>query len=569
MWRSGLRLSLRRLRRSSHPLGMSPAAPPEASTPARLCPPVFLPGAPLNLNWSTRSVSHQSFDSGEASGFDDEAPRFDANADGQVTGGLAAEGEEAVAAGDGGDGGNGGVEEEEEVDEIVPEQLEGVLSLLQSTADGSLESTLDGMRMTLHPQFVIRVLETPLLVGDNVLRFFRWASSKHSDFEATAPVLRALVRCVCSGGDLRRRDVYSLWDLIKEVGEKGNGALDAAVLNPLIASLSRLGKGKAALEVLDRFDEFGCVPDEMSYYFSVEALCRRSMNDLAWSVCERMINAGRLPDGNKVGKIISWLCRGKKAEGAYSVYLAAKDGNSPPQSSINFLIASLCREDQTVKLGSELLGDLKGEARKYAIKPFSAVVHGLCRSGDLNGAKELLNKMIAEGPAPGNAVFNYVISSYSKAKEMGLARELVKLMEARGLKPDVYTYTVIISGYANSGEMDQAREVLLEAQKKHSKLTPVTYHTLIRGYCKLEEFDKALELLSEMKNHGVQPNVDEYNKMIQSLCLKALDWEKAEKLLGEMKERGLYLNGITRGLIKAVKGLESEAMDTAELTAVP
>ncbi|KAF7847312.1 hypothetical protein BT93_L3096, partial [Corymbia citriodora subsp. variegata] len=489
MWRSGLRLSLRRLRRSSHPLGTSPAVPSgtPASAPARPCSLVF-PRAPSN--WNARSISHQSSDSGEPTGFDDEAPRFDANADGRMTGGFAAEGEEGVG-GDGEGGGDGGAEEE--VDEIDPEQLEGVLSLLQSTADGSLESNLDAMRLALRPQFVIRVLETPLLVGDNVLRFFRWASSKHPDFEVTAPVLRALVRCICGGGgDLRRRDVYSLWDLIKEVGEKGNGVLDAAALNPLIASLSRLGKGKAALEVLDRFDEFGCVPDEMSYYFAIEALCKRSMNDLAWSVCERMLNAGRLPDGDKVGKIISWLCKGKKAKCAYSVYLAAKDGNSPPQSCLNFLIASLCGEDQTAKLGWELLGDIKVEARKYAIKPFSAVVHGLCRSGDLNGARELLDKMIAEGPAPGNAVFNYVISSYSKAKEMGVARELVKLMEARGLKPDVYTYTVIISAYANSSEMDQAREVLSEAQRKHSKLTPVTYHTLIRGYCKLEEFDKAL-----------------------------------------------------------------------------
>ncbi|KAI3411701.1 uncharacterized protein J3R85_017660, partial [Psidium guajava] len=511
------------------------------------------------LSWNTRSISHQSLDSGEASGFDDEAPIFEADADGPVMGDFAAEGGEGV-------GGDGCAEEVDEA--IDPEQLESVLSLLQSTADGSLESTLDGMRLTLHPQFVIRVLETPLLVSDNVLRFFRWASSKHSDLEVTTPVLQALVRCICAGGEFKRRDVYALWDLIKEVGEKGNGVLDVAVLNPLIASLSRLGKGKAALEVLDRFDEFGCVPDDMSYYFAIEALCRRSMYDHASSVCERMLNAGCLPDGHKVGKIISWLCKGKKAKCAYSVYSAAKDGNSPSQSSMNFLIASLCREDQTVKLGWELLGDLKGEARKNAIKPFSAVVGSLCRSGDLNGARELLNKMIAEGPAPGNAVFNYVINGCSKAKEMGLARELVKLMEARGLKPDVYTYTVIISGYANSGEMDQAKEVLLEAKRKHSKLTPVTYHTLIRGYCKLEEFDKALELLSDMKDFGVQPNADEYNKLIQSLCLKALDWEKAEKLLEEMKERGLYLNGITRGLIKATKELESEVADNGEPTAV-
>lgn len=169
-------------------------------------------------------------------------------------------------------------------------------------------------------------------------------------------------------------------------------------------------------------------------------------------------------------------------------------------------------------------------------------------------------KMIAEGPPPGNAVFNSVISGYSKAGDLGEAIQIKKLMESRGLKPDVYTYTVMMSGYTNGGQMEEACKLLSEAKKKHSKLTPVTYHTLIRGYCKLEEFDKALKLLAEMKDFDVQPNVDEYNKLIQSLCLKALDWETAEKLLEEMKEKGLHLNGITKGLIRAVKEMEEEEL---------
>lgn len=69
-----------------------------------------------------------------------------------------------------------------------------------------------------------------------------------------------------------------------------------------------------------------------------------------------------------------------------------------------------------------------------------------------------------------------------------------------------------------------------EAKKNHLKLSPVMHHTLIRGYCKLEQFDEALELLSEMKDFGVRASVDEYEKLIQSLCSKALDWERAEKL---------------------------------------
>ncbi|PQQ13023.1 hypothetical protein Pyn_14625 [Prunus yedoensis var. nudiflora] len=70
-----------------------------------------------------------------------------------------------------------------------------------------------------------------------------------------------------------------------------------------------------------------------------------------------------------------------------------------------------------------------------------------------------------------------------------------------------------------------------------------------------------------MKDSGVQPNVDEYNKLIQSVCLKALDWETTEKLLEEMKDNGLHLNGITRGLIKAMRELKEEKIETENVVA--
>ncbi|KAK6911790.1 Pentatricopeptide repeat [Dillenia turbinata] len=193
----------------------------------------------------------------------------------------------------------------------------------------------------------------------------------------------------------------------------------------------------------------------------------------------------------------------------------------------------MCRDDKTVKLAVELLNDFLEDARKYAIKAFSAVIQDLCRIKDVDEAKKLLYKMI----------------------------------DRRGLKPDLYTYTIIMSSYAKRGQMDEAIKVLSEAKEKHSKLSPVTYHVLIRGYCKLEEFDKALNLLSEMKDYGVKPNKDEYNKLVQSLYLGALDWKTAKKLLEEIKDNGLYMNGITCGLIWAVKELEEETCGTGNAPA--
>ncbi|XP_050941426.1 pentatricopeptide repeat-containing protein At3g02650, mitochondrial [Cucumis melo] len=458
-----------------------------------------------------------------------------------------------------------GIREEVESYGVNVEQLESVLSLLQSTLDGSFESSLEEMRLTLHEDFVLKVIETPHILGENLIRFFRWAVNSHPEFEVSTPVVDVLVRVVCA--DLRQRAAYSLWELIKEIGGQQNSLLNAEILNQLIAFFSKLGKGKAALEVLDSFEVLGCVPNAESYYFTVEALCRRSSYDLAWPVCEKMLDSGSLPESNRVGKIISLFCRGNKAKNAHSVYLLAKEKHlNLPQCSMNILIYSLCRDDETVKLALEMLNDFSTGERKRAIKPYMAVIRSLCRIKDTSKAKTLLQKMIAEGPPPGNAAFNDVISGYSKAGDLGEAMELIKLMESRGLKPDVYSYTVVISGYANGGQMKEAYEVLDEAKKKHAKLCRVTYHTLIRSHCKLEEYDSALKLLSEMKDFGLQPNADEYNKLIQSLCLKALDWRTSERLFEEMKENGLHLNGHTKGLIRAVRELEEEELTTEELS---
>ncbi|KAK6914611.1 Pentatricopeptide repeat [Dillenia turbinata] len=458
--------------------------------------------------------------------------------------------------------------DEEAVDEtpgLDVEKLESVLSLLQSSSvEGSLQSSLDQMDLGLHEESVLRIMETPHVSGRNLIAFIKWARTK-PEFSTTPEILEALFRSVAT--EVRKSNAYALWDLVKEIGAE-EGVLNTSMLNELISLLSKMGKGKAALEVFDKFESFRCNPDSDSFYYTLEALCRRSQYDWASSVCEKMVDAGAFPDCEKIGKIIVWLCKGNKAKDAHLLYLSAKEKSKhPPRSSINILISSMCRDDKTLKLAVELLDDFSEEAHKYAIKAFSSVIQGLCRIKDVDGAKKLLYKMIDAGPPPGNAVFNMVINSLSKAGEMRGSMELLRSMERRGLKPDLYTYTVIMSGYAKGGLMDEAINVLSEAKEKHSKLNPVTYHVLIRGYCRLEEFDKALNLLSEMKHYGVKPNKDEYNKLVQSLCLRALDWETAGKLLEEMRENGLHLNGITCGLIRAVKELEEETCETGEYLA--
>ncbi|TKY57016.1 Pentatricopeptide repeat-containing protein mitochondrial [Spatholobus suberectus] len=253
-------------------------------------------------------------------------------------------------------------EEEGDAYEVDSGKLESVLRLLQTSADGSFESCLDDLDLTLHHELVTKITETPFVLGENLIRFFRWAWSKRS-LEVTTPMVESLVFAI-SRNDVRKKVVYSMWDLVKEIGEKERGVINVRILNELILSFSRLGKGKAALEVFDKFEAFHCVPDADTYYFTIEALSWRRAFDWACGVCGKMVDAQTLPDGEKIGAILSWLCKGKKAKEAHGVHVAAMEkGKRPPMNAVSFLVAKLCGEDETVKLALEMLEDIPEEKR--------------------------------------------------------------------------------------------------------------------------------------------------------------------------------------------------------------
>ncbi|KAI5668641.1 hypothetical protein M9H77_18494 [Catharanthus roseus] len=475
------------------------------------------------------------------------------------------------------------------------ESMENLLSLLQSSGTvDSLESSLEDLGLILNEDLVMKVLETPFVPAENLIGFFKWNLKKREFFLSTK-VIDLLVKAVSH--EIRIRDAYALWNLFKLIGEKEIIVLSTDILNQLICLLSKLCKGKAAFEVFSKFEDFDCLPDSDTYYLTIDALSRRSIFDLASSVCDKMLIAEKLPDAEKIGKIISHLCRGKKLKDAHNIYIWAKENNKyPPQSAVNFLINSLCgkekpekenkktREDRTVSyshveevvspeekeniyLALKMLDDLPASERKYATKSFSVVTSGLCRIKDIQAAKDLLFKMIEAGPPPGYTIFNTIITAYSRAGDMEEAMKLIQTMGSRGLKPDVYTYAVVMGGYVEGGAMEDAHKILDEAKRKHLKLSPIIYYTLIQGYSKLEQFDMAWKLLREMKEYAVQPSANEYKKLIKSLCFKSLDWATAEQLLQEMQEKGLHLNELTKSLIKAVKELEEEALASEVVTA--
>ena len=130
--------------------------------------------------------------------------------------------------------------------------------------------------------------------------------------------------------------------------------------------------------MFDKFEVFHYVPDADTYYFTIEAICRRRVFNWACGVCQKMVHAQTFPGAEKVHAILSWLCKGKKAKEAHGVYVVATEkGKLPPVNVVSFLVLKLCGEDETVKSALEILEYIPEEKSERAIKLFLAVVRAL------------------------------------------------------------------------------------------------------------------------------------------------------------------------------------------------
>ncbi|RHN42459.1 putative pentatricopeptide [Medicago truncatula] len=172
-------------------------------------------------------------------------------------------------------------------------------------------------------------------------------------------------------------------------------------------------------------------------------------------------------------------------------------------------IKILCLRKETVHLALEMLNDIpEVDAWEEWLKQtlFMHVARALCGFKNLEAAKKLILKMIADNQRPSIYVINIIITAYVKAGEIGQVLEMVMLLERRS--------------WTNAKR----------------RIVSLLYHTLIAGYCRLQKFDIALKSLTRMKDFGVSHiNLDEYQKLIHSLSLMAMDIKMAREQLEEME----------------------------------
>ncbi|GAY52122.1 hypothetical protein CUMW_139510 [Citrus unshiu] len=163
---------------------------------------------------------------------------------------------------------------------------------------------------------------------------------------------------------------------------------------------------------------------------------------------------------------------------------------------------------------------------------YNVVINALCRVGNFNKARFLLEQMELPGFRCPPDVYTYtiLISSYCKygmqtgcrkaiRRRIWEANHLFRLMLFKGFVPDVVAYNCLIDGCCKTYRIERALELFDDMNKKGCVPNRVTYNSFIRYYSVVNEIDKAIEMMRKMQNlnHGV-PTSSSYTPIIHALC---------------------------------------------------
>jgi len=161
-----------------------------------------------------------------------------------------------------------------------------------------------------HQNYLLKVIETScqtILVEtlkvppQNLLHFIKkvWKNNKGM---ISTHALESLIESICSklhtefDPQLRKNCIFSLCYVLKHIGKDQSGLVNTRILNRIIEYFSIMkGQGEFALEVFHSFDDiFECVPNQDTYYFTLQALLSSTtyssdMIQQAASICQKMM----------------------------------------------------------------------------------------------------------------------------------------------------------------------------------------------------------------------------------------------------------------------------------------
>mmetsp|Transcript_69239 Transcript_69239/g.122490 ORF Transcript_69239/g.122490 Transcript_69239/m.122490 type:complete len:519 (-) Transcript_69239:65-1621(-) len=229
-----------------------------------------------------------------------------------------------------------------------------------------------------------------------------------------------------------------------------------------------------------------------------------------------------------------WLARRQDLASANNcVESVLRSGGSVDLQTLRTLIIANARSGNMEKAGSYLQAILQDDSQDPGFEVFSAMVCGLCLTGQAEEAMHHLKMMLERGLRPDATLFDMLLESCAGRNMLGLAEEVLSIMQELHVQLSNSTLAAQIRLYSSRGELSRAFAVFEEMPKK-SGFEPNAYvHGVLISACFIHgRADLALKTYDSMIAAGCSPNAKTYECLLRS-CLRIGDLLRAVVLVDE------------------------------------
>lgn len=339
-------------------------------------------------------------------------------------------------------------------------------------------------------------------------------------------------------------------------GTQHAGAVPA--LDVLFSSCARDKKLSRATLTYRAMRAHGLLPTVLSCNVFISAALRLRRPEIAVSFFREMRRCRMSPNVYTANMVMRAHCAlGRVAEAARVLDEMSDWGISRTAASFNTLIAAYCRDDGGMEPTLRLKKRMEQEGLTPNEMTYNAIVHGLCKKGNMQQANRFVSEMRANGVAPNTVTFNTLIHGYVKIGNNEAASRVHEEMEKAGVGVDMVTYNALILGLCNEGKVKKAGRLVQKLCRAKIEPNASTFMSLIVGQCKRQNSEQALDVLNAMTKSGFHPNYDVYKMVVSTFC-KNKDFEGALDVLKDMLARCLapdkdLLHEFFEGLSRAKK----------------
>ncbi|XP_065863260.1 pentatricopeptide repeat-containing protein At3g22670, mitochondrial-like [Euphorbia lathyris] len=292
-------------------------------------------------------------------------------------------------------------------------------------------------------------------------------------------------------------------------------------------------------------NQTGYVHTPELYDIMVDILGKRQEFSLMWDLVEEMAKLKGYISSVTMTKVMRRLAAAGKYEDAIEVFRGLeKFGVSKDLVALNTLMDALAKE-RSVEHAMNVFMEFK-DCISVNLHSFNILMHGYCKAGKLDEAKNTMVEMEKHGFQPGVVAYTCLIESYCKLKDFRNVDATLEEMEVKGCKPSVITYTIIMHNLGKAKQINEALEVYEKMKRNGLVPDAAFYSSLIFILSKSGRIKDAWNVFIDMEKQGVDRDVLTYNSMVSSACTHKQE-ENALKLLRLMEEKECKPNVETYG----------------------